>query len=375
MATIEARRADDGTLTYRVKVRLKGHPTEHATFRRKTDAQRWAQSIESAIREGRHFKTTEAKRHTFNDLAERYLREVLPDRPRNALNTRRHLGYWQAKLGRLTLADITPALISQYRNELLAGETPRKTLRSNATVVRYLATISHAFNVAMKDWQWVNDNPVSKISKPRQARGRERFLSDEERERLLQVCRQSPSPYLYTVVVLAISTGMRRGEIMNLHWKDVNLKDGIVILSRTKNDTSRAVPMGTLACSLLADLHKQRRTDTPLVFPGLFPSKPVELKKPWEAAVKTAKLEDFRFHDLRHTAASYLAMNGATTVEIAAVLGHKTLAMVKRYSHLTHSHTAAVVRSMNNRIFDAQSSAAPEATPSSVALGKIRSHS
>lgn len=355
MATIEARRADDGTLTYRVKVRLKGHPTEHATFRRKTDAQRWAQSIESAIREGRHFKTTEAKRHTFNDLAERYLREVLPDRPRNALNTRRHLAYWQAKLGRLTLADITPALISQYRNELLAGETPRKTLRSNATVVRYLATISHAFNVAMKDWQWVNDNPVSKISKPRQARGRERFLSDEERERLLQVCRQSPSPYLYTVVVLAISTGMRRGEIMNLHWKDVNLKDGIVILSRTKNDTSRAVPMGTLACSLLADLHKQRRTDTPLVFPGLFPSKPIELKKPWEAAVKTAKLEDFRFHDLRHTAASYLAMNGATTVEIAAVLGHKTLAMVKRYSHLTHSHTAAVVRSMNDRIFDSQS--------------------
>lgn len=350
MATIEARRAEDGTLTYRVKVRLKGHPTEHATFRRKTDAQRWAQSIESAIREGRHFKTSEAKRHTFGDLADRYLKEVLPDRPRNAVNTRRHLAYWQVKLGKLTLADITPALVSQHRNELLAEKTPRNKPRSNATVVRYLATLSHAFSVAMKDWQWVSDNPVSKISKPRQARGRERFLSDAERERLLNACKRSSSPHLYTVVVLAISTGMRRGEIMNLQWKDVNLQTGTIILSATKNDTSRAVPLGNLALALLQERFLSRRQDTPLVFPGSVRSKPIELKKPWEAAVKAAQLEDFRFHDLRHTAASYLAMNGATTMEIAAVLGHKTLQMVKRYSHLTHSHTAAVVRSMNERM-------------------------
>lgn len=350
MATIEARRADDGTLTYRVKVRLKGHPTEHATFRRKTDAQRWAQSIESAIREGRHFKISEAKRHTLQDLVDRYLNEVLPDRPRNAVNTRRHLTYWQSKLGKLSLADVTPALITQYRNELLSEKTLRNKLRSNATVVRYLASLSHAFSVAMKDWQWVSDNPVSKISKPRQARGRERFLSNSERERLLNACMQSSSPHLHTVVVLAISTGMRRGEIMNLQWKDVNLEDGMILLNVTKNDTSRAVPLGSLACSLLKERHENRRPDSPLVFPGTIPSKPVELKKPWTAAVKAARLEDFRFHDLRHTAASYLAMNGATTVEIAAVLGHKTLQMVKRYSHLTHSHTAAVVRSMNERM-------------------------
>ena len=224
MATIEVRQSADGTLSYRAKIRLQGHPTEYATFKRKTDAKKWAHSIEVAIREGRHFKSAEAKRHTFAELVERSLKEVLPDRPRNAVNTLRHLGFWKQKLGAMALSDITPALLVQYRNELLTEPSRRNKPRSNATVVRYLASISHAFTVAMKDWQWVTDNPVSKISKPRQARGRERYLSDDERERLLAACRASSHRYLLPVVVLAISTGMRRGEIMNLRWSDVDCK-------------------------------------------------------------------------------------------------------------------------------------------------------
>lgn len=351
MATIEVRRADDGTVSYRAKVRLKGHPPEHATFKRKTDATKWAHSVEAAMREGRYFKTAEAKKHTFADLVDRYLKEVLPDRPKNAANTQRHLQFWNQKLGALALADITPALLVQLRNELLAETTRRNKPRSNATVVRYLASISHAFTVAMKDWQWVTDNPVSKISKPRQGRGRERYLSDDERERLLAACRASTNRYLLPVVVLAISTGMRRGEIMNLHWHDIDFQRGSILLTATKNDTSRSVPLTGLALMLLQDLAKVRRLDTTLVFYGSLPNKPMDLKKPWEAAVRQAGLENFRFHDLRHTAASYLAMNGATTMEIAAVLGHKTLQMVKRYSHLANSHTAKVVTAMNDKIF------------------------
>lgn len=353
MATIETRKNDDGTTAFRVKVRLKGHPPEYATFARKTDAQRWAQSIEAAIREGRHFRYTEAKRHTFAELTERYLAEVVPQRPRNAVNTRRHMAYWKQKLGHLALADVTPALIVQHKNELLSTPTRRNKPRSNATVVRYLASISHAFNLAMKEWQWVTDNPVSKVSKPRQARGRERYLSDLERENLLEACRASSNPYLLTVVVLAISTGMRRGEIMNLRWPNIDLKRKTIVLTATKNDTSRAVPLTGLALTLLEQLGQIRRLDTNLVFFGKQPDQPMDLKKCWEAAVAKAGLENFRFHDLRHTAASYLAMNGATTMEIAAVLGHKTLQMVKRYSHLTNSHTASVVSSMNRKIFGA----------------------
>ena len=106
---------------------------------------------------------------------------------------------------------------------------------------------------------------------------------------------------------------------------------------------------GVQTCAL--PISKVRRLDTSLVFYGSLPNKPMDLKKPWEAAVRQAGLENFRFHDLRHTAASYLAMNGATTMEIAAVLGHKTLQMVKRYSHLANSHTAKVVTAMNDKIF------------------------
>lgn len=354
MAAIESRRNSDGTVTYRAKVRLKGLPSQTATFKRKTDAQRWVQKVETELREGRHFHLCESRKHVFAELASRYTKEVLGQRPKNVANSQRHINYWSAKLGHLTLAEITPAIIVACRTELLAEQTRRKKLRSPATVVRYLATLSHAFSIALRDWQWVTENPVSKISKPREPRGRERFLSEFERERLLTACQHSASPYLHAVVVLAISTGMRRGEIMNLKWSDIDFGRHMILLTETKNGTSRSVPLISLAHERLSELAKVRRIDTSLVFPSKKGDKPIELKRPWDEAIKVAGLSNFRFHDLRHTAASYLAMNGATTMDIASVLGHKTLAMVRRYSHLTHSHTHQVVQSMNEKIFGGQ---------------------
>lgn len=359
MATIETRRSSDGTTTYRAKVRLKGHPAQHATFLRKTEARQWAHSLEAAIRDGRYFPASEATRHTFAETADRYLLEVAPQRPKSLKKATFHLTYWKRKIGGLALSEITPSRIVACRNELLGQTTCRNKLRANATVVRYLAALSHVFTVATKDWQWASENPVMKISKPREPRGRERFLTDEERERLLDACRASGSRYLLPVVVLAISTGMRRGEIMNLKWSDVNFSRSVIVLTETKNGTSRSVPLVGLAHRLLEGLSDLQRDDTALIFYGGVKTKPMDLKRPWDAALRAAKLDNFRFHDLRHTAASYLAMNGATTMEIAEVLGHKTLAMVKRYSHLTSSHTASVVAAMNERVFGAGSAHAP----------------
>ena len=351
MATIERRTSETGQISFRVKIRLRGHPTEHASFSRMTDAKLWAQSTEAAIREGRHFKTPEGKRQTVADMVDLYLEEVAPQRPRNLVNTRRHLLWWKSKIGQMLVSDVTPAVVSRLRNELVSKPGPKGKQRAGATVVRYLASLSHAFTIAMKDWCWVTDNPVLKISKPRQSRGRERYLSDDERQRLLAACDESTSRFLKAVVVLAMSTGMRRGEIMAMTWTRVDLNRKMIYLTETKNDTSRAIPLAALALEMLVELSKVRRIDTDLVFYGTDPSKPVDLKKPWETAVRKAGLLDFRFHDLRHTAASYLAMNGATTLEIAALLGHKTLTMVKRYSHLANSHTSVVLTSMNNKIF------------------------
>lgn len=357
MANIESRRADGGSISHRVKIRLKGHSPETATFARLTDARRWAQATEAAIREGRYFKTAEAKRHTLADLVDRYILEVLPHKPKNASNTKLHLLWWKVKLGHLSLADLNAAAIVQCRNDLMGTITRRKRPMSASTVVRYMAALSHAMNIAMKDWGWLEDTPMRKVSKPREPRGRDRFLSDAERTALLSACQNSSSRWLYTVVVLALSTGMRSGEILGLHWAQVDLTRGQVLLRDTKNGSSRAVPLAGLALELMQTASKIRRIDTDLVFYGNEPKRPgvairaVDLKKPWTTAVAKAKLVDFRFHDLRHSAASYLAMNGATAIEIAAILGHKTLQMVKRYSHLANSHTAKVVASMNDKIF------------------------
>ncbi len=351
MATIETRRSDDGAIAYRVKVRLKGHSATTATFSRLTDARRWAQDTESAIRAGRYFQSAEARRHTVADLVDRYIGEVLPHKPRNASNTALQLAWWMAELGPLTLADLTGPVIAQYRDRLLSTTTRRGKPMSPSTVVRYLAALSHALTVAARDWGWLDDSPMRKVSKPREPRGRERFLSDDERQRLLEACKASTSRFLYPVVVLAISTGMRSGEIMNLRWEQVDLARGHIVLTETKNGSSRGVPLVGHALEVLKDLAKVRRIDTSLLFHGKDPCKPIDLKKPWTTALRKADIANFRFHDLRHSAGAYLAMGGASTIEIAAVLGHKTLAMVRRYSHVANSHTAAVVTAMNNKIF------------------------
>jgi integrase len=352
MATFDKHTANDGKVTHRVRIRMKGYPLQTASFDRLTDARRWAQQTEAAIREGRHFKTSEAKRHTLAELIDRYLVDVLPRKKGRGVQIQgAQLAWWREQLGAHTLADLTPPLIAEHRDKLAAGY-PGDEPRSPATVVRYLAALSHCLSVAVKEYQWLEDSPLRKVSKPQEPRGRVRFLSDEERAALLRECQASANPYLYPVVVLALSTGMRAGEIMSLEWRDVDLARGWLTLRETKNGERRGVPLAGVALELMKEhARTRRRLDTPLLWPGVHPTKPMDLRQPWEKALKRAGIEDFRFHDLRHSAASYLAMNGASLNEIAAVLGHKTLAMVQRYAHLSESHKAGVVERMNAAIF------------------------
>lgn len=356
MASIEKRTSSDGKSSYRVKVRLKGLPTESASFERKTDAQKWAASIESAIRENRHFKTTEAKRHTLNELIDRYIRDVLPTKPKSRDKQKAMLEWWKGEIGSYALSDVSPALIAESRDKLAAGKTKRGTQRNPATVVRYLAALSVCFTHAVKEWGWIDDSPMRKVTKPKESRGRVRFLSDDERARLLKACKESSNAYLYPAVVLALSTGMRSGEIMGLTWDVLDLNRGRAILHETKNGERRAVAITGHALEVVKEMGKVRRIDSNLLFPSKEiapqkPQKPIDLRAPWLAALKKADIQDFKFHDLRHSAASYLAMNGASLAEIAEVLGHKTLQMVKRYAHLSEGHTARVVESMNQKIF------------------------
>lgn len=351
MAVIEARGRG-----FRARVRIKGFPPQSAAFDRLTDARRWAQQTEAAIREGRHFKTSEAKKRTAAELIDRYIRDVIPQKKLNSRGTQRaQLEWWKVQIGAYLLSNVSPALLAECKDRLAFADAERKIARSPSTVVRYLAVLSHAFTMAVKEWCWMDENPMRRVTKPKEPRGRVRFLSDEERVRLLEACRGTQCPYLYPVVVLALSTGMRHGEILNLRWSDVDLVRARIVLQDTKNGERRNVPLTGHAFEEIEKLSKVRRIDCDLLFPNTHigdRARPYEIRKSWNRALRVAKVEDFRFHDLRHSTASYLAMNGATLSEIAEVLGHKTLQMVKRYAHLSEAHTTRVVRSMNEKIFD-----------------------
>lgn len=352
MATIEKRANKEGKVSHRVKVRLKGHPTQTASFDRLTDARKWAQQTEVAIRERRYFKTSESKRHTLSEAIDRYIKNVLPEKPKSHDDQLVQLKWWREAIGQNSLADVTPALIVEQRDKLLAGTTARNLPRSPATANRYLAALSHLFTIAVKEWEWADENPLRKVSKMKEPRGRIRFLSDEEREKLLKAAKESENPYLYLIVILCLSTGARKMEVLGLSWDSIDLARGIITLHETKNGERRILPLVGYAKELLKEHAKIRVLHSGLVFPSAQnPKNPIDIRSAWETALKKAEITNFRFHDLRHSAASYLAMNGATLAEIAEVLGHKTLQMVKRYAHLSEAHTAKIVEKMNQKIF------------------------
>lgn len=351
-------------IKYRVLIRLKGCPAQSATFARKTDAAKWAQDVESAIRDGRHFKTIEAKRHTVGEMIDRYIQDVVPGK-KDQVNTANQLLYWKEQIGHKILADVNTAMITDIRDRLLKDPytTTRRTgdtvvtterIRSKTTANRYMAAISSCFTVAATEWGWLESSPVDGIKKQAEPQGRVRFLKDDERERLLTSCQASTNPLLFPIVVLALSTGMRYGEVMGLTWADVDFTNQRIVLHDTKNGERRAVHLAGKALGLLLELKaKNIRPGSELVFPGsnAMNRGPASIRTAWTTALRKAEIRDFKFHDLRHSAASYLAMNGAALLDIAAILGHKTLAMVKRYSHLSETHVGGVVASMNEKIF------------------------
>lgn len=200
---------------------------------------------------------------------------------------------------------------------------------------------------------------------------RVRYLTNDERDKLLAACKAHPNPQLYPIVVMALATGARQGEIVNLQIRDVDLVTGKTVLRDTKNGETRSVPLVTYALEVIkgqAEFAERLYLDNPAsnhryLFPRLDGMNHVNFRHAWYQALKASQVKDFRFHDLRHSAASYLAMNGATLLEIAAILGHKTLEMVKRYSHLSEDHTRSVIEKMNSQIFKSVLSELPPSDP------------
>lgn len=380
MATFRERTTDAGERRWQAIVRRDGYPTKSATFPTKRDAERWARIVEGEYAQAKHLPTLEAERHTLDDLLDRHTKELTGKR-RKAVGA--HLAWWRNALGSKKLSQLSPSVLREQLDRLASEPyrraVPRKAVtltrrrtpkegapparefkRSPASVNRYKETLAKAFSVAVNEYEWMPENPLAKIPDRKESQGRVRYLTSEERAKLLEAC-QAESADLHALVTAALCTGARAGELLGLTWRDVDLERKRAVLNRTKNDERRSLSLAGPALAILRERSKVRRLDTELVFPSpivrppgdLAPVPVFDYAKPFKAALKAAGIENFRFHDLRHTAASYLAMNGATTAEIAAVLGHKTLAMVKRYAHLSDQHVAGVVERMAEKVFGA----------------------
>lgn len=353
MATIDkrTRRRKDGTqiTTYRARVRTKGI-VETASFTRKADAKAWAISQEEAIRTGVYFRDAAAKRHTLEDVIETYFKDKKFAKLKDQRSLRTRISWWRDEYGTLTMDRVTPAVITEGYDRLSRRINPRTGQPiTSSTLNRYLDALGSVLTHAQKKRHIIPTNPCHEVERNSDEDGRERFLSHDEISRLLEECRNDKAPFLHPLVVLAIFTGGRQGELLNLQWDNVDLKRKQITFLKTKNGSNRTVALAPTAYDILKAIPHRLRSR--LVFPSTNDSnKHVAIQKPWERARRRAGLEDVHFHDLRHTTASYLAMSGASLPDIAAVLGHRTLDMVQRYAHLTDTHTAKAMNTMSDYI-------------------------
>ncbi len=247
-----------------------------------------------------------------------------------------------AQLGNVPLEALTPDLLRTWMTDLARRHKP-------GSVRAYMKMLAGVLETAVEDWHWLEENPLRKVRKPPAPRGRVRFLTTDERLRLLAACQQSPNTMLYPFVVVFLGTGGRKNEVLRLRWSEVDLERGLVRFLQTKNGDSRTVPVLGDALMLLKQLAELRESGVEWVFPDVTGRKPKFLEFHWKRARAQAGLDDFHVHDLRHTYASYCAMSGASLADIAALLGHKTLQMTINYTHLLQSYTRGVVARMHDQ--------------------------
>lgn len=320
MATI--RKLPSGS--WQVQVRRKNEKPLSKTFQSKQISEQWARSVESQLDQGLFVDRSETHTTTLADLIDRYLIEKTPYKKGSKQEAYR-LNYIKNRLGNLTLSSIQSKHIASYRDLRLSEG------KSGATVVYELNYLNQLFDVALKDWGIpLVSNPAQLVRRPSVARGRNRRLSEGEVDSLLESLKATDE--VRTIVLLAIETGMRRSELLSIKWINVDTENRYLVLPDTKNGDARAVPLSCYAIEILNRLPKKHET--------VFTTKPDSVSQAFNRACKRVGIEDLRFHDLRHEATSRFFEKGLNTMEVSAITGHKTLTMLKRYTHLKASDLA-----------------------------------
>jgi integrase len=286
-----------------------------------------------------------------SDVIREYL-DATKDQKRSFKDDARYGRVWSERFEGRTLEEVATGELEKVRTERLRApgpssdnkERPKKPT-SPATVNREFAFLKHLFAIAVRDGK-TDTNPVAKLKMLREPSGRTRYLSDEEEARLLKALPADEDRQRVTVL---LHTGLRRGELLGLRWKDVDFKGGVLTIPRSKNGETRHVPMTSMVRTILS--RRARPLDAAaLVFPNTEGTRDLRwAKKTVPAALRAARIDDFRFHDLRHTFASRLAMESVDLMTIRDLMGHKTMTMTLRYSHLSPGHRQNAVERLVTR--------------------------
>jgi len=327
--------------TWKAVIRKNGWPTASKTFRTKRDAEDWARRTEDEMVRGVYIQRSGSERMTLEAALKRYLSDVTPSKKpttqRGEISKAKKL---IEHLGKYSLAALSAEIIAGFRDKRLS-EPGHKGNISNNTVRLELALLSHLFTVAIQEWGvGLTFNPVLNIRKPSPGEGRDRRLSPDESLRLISAVNAHSNPMLGWIVRIALETGMRASEISTLRIYQVDLEKRVLRLKDTKNDSSRTVPLNRFATEAVKSAMNNpiRPVDCDLVFfgePGRDKKRrPYAFTKVWGTMKTKLRMPDFRFHDLRHEAVSRLVEAGLSDQEVAAISGHKSMQMLRRYTHL-----------------------------------------
>jgi integrase len=349
MARIQARKGKKRT-TYTATVRIQGFDPIARTFDTKGEAKNWVADIEKEMRMGRYQDVRPAGKITLSEVLERYLEQVSTTKRPNS--ERRDHDSAKAILSGIgpetLLANINTNCLATYRDARLRVVSP-------STIQKEFALLSHLFTIARREWGLPLENPVQEVSKPRIRNNRTRFLSKEEAQLLLDCAKRSKNKKLYPYLLVLMHTGMRPSEAAGLKWTDVDLENRLVKLGVTKTDM-RYVPLTETAESVLRSIQPTEVENNGHVFlpqsslrsASILNVPCLYFKKSFGTVRIKAGLEDVHLHDLRHTAASHLLMAGVDLRTLAEILGHKTMQMVQRYTHLLNDHKLKAVDRINS---------------------------
>ena len=342
------------------------------TFPTQNQAEQWAKCVEKNIEEILNIKPKKLRKLspdkveelgglvlfqrlgveieflTFKALVNQYMKQWT-GKDENYI---RRAGFWLTAFNDTPVKSIKPSHMEKVLSKYATGKTEgygSNKPKSNNTLLRMKAVLSSIFQYGINK-KFLDENPTDKVRIKAEPNQIERFLSDDERVRLLNACHESSWDKMYLLVLLAITTGMRKSELINLRWLDINFDKGLATLDTTKNGDKRINPIPAVA---LDELRKFREIGNSLIF--FSPNnteKSFDFRKQWYSSLKKAGITGFRFHDLRHTAASYLVMAGATLHEAGQILGHKSEQTTKRYAHLSTGHKSALAERVMSEVFN-----------------------